>query len=131
MVNKIQIFAISFVLLYFSGLGGVSLRLAGLPSSVAVSDEPGVSLRDVWDTPEHLPSDLLVMLPGDFERELQERKFFRFSSDRKRMVARHVSSITREEMLRSASGARLDIRGQRVVARNNKGRKIQVKWLVD
>ena len=131
MVNTIQVFAISFVLLYFAGLGGVTFWTSGLSSSVAVSDEPEFSLRDVWDTPEHLPSDLLVMLPGDFERELQERKFFRFSSDRKRMVARHVSSITREEMLRSASGARLDIRGQRVVARNNKGRKIQVKWLVD
>ncbi|WP_274968533.1 hypothetical protein [Succinimonas amylolytica] len=131
MVNTIQVFAISFVLLYFAGLGGVTFWTSGLSSSVAVSDEPEFSLRDVWDTPEHLPSDLLVMLPADFERENRERKLIRAALDRKRTVARRVSSITREEMLRSASGSQLDIRGQRVVARNNKGQKIQVKWLID
>ena len=131
MVNTIQVFAISFVLLYFAAIGFISYQAARMHADHANANHNGFTVRDAWDTPDHLPSDLLVMLPEDFHRESWEMKYAQELLEKKRQVSRHVSAVSREEMLRSASGSQIDIRGQRVVARNNRGRKIQVKWLVD
>ncbi len=44
-------------------------------------------------------------------------------------VIRNVSEITGVEMIRSIQGARLDFRGQRVTARDSKGRHLRSKRL--